>query len=33
MWGYWDSHVQETIAFFKRVLNLGEEDPAAGERQ
>lgn len=32
-WEYWDTHVQETIAFFKRVLTLGEEDPAAGERE
>ncbi len=32
-WGYWDAHVQETIAFFKRVLKLGEGDPAAGERE
>lgn len=32
-WMYWDEHVQETIAFFKRVLKLGEEDPAAGERE
>ena len=30
-WEYWDAHVQETIAFFKRVLPLGEEDPAAGQ--
>jgi len=32
-WQYWDAHVQETIAFFKRVLKLGEGDPAAGERE
>ena len=31
-WEYWDAHVQETVAFFKRALNLGE-DPAAGERE
>ncbi len=31
-WEYWDEHVQETIAFFKRVLKLGEEYPA-GERE
>lgn len=32
-WEYWDSHVQETVAFFKRVLKLGPEDPTAGERE
>ena len=32
-WGYWDSHVQETIAFFKRILKLGEENPAEGEQE
>jgi putative tributyrin esterase len=32
-WEYWDAHIQETIAFFQRVLNLGQEDPAAGERE
>jgi len=32
-WEYWDQHVQETVAFFKRVLNLGEDNPAAGERE
>jgi len=32
-WEYWDAHIQETIAFFQRVLNLGLEDPAAGERE
>jgi len=32
-WEYWDAHVQETITFFKRVLSLGPEDPAVGERE
>ena len=31
-WEYWDAHIQETLTFFKRVLNLGEENPA-GERE
>ena len=30
-WEYWDAHVQETVAFFKRVLKLGEEDLEARE--
>ncbi len=30
-WGYWDAHIQKTLGFFKRVLKLGQEDPA-GER-
>ena len=32
-WEYWDAHVQDTLAFFKRVLNLGEENPAEGVRE
>ena len=32
-WEYWDAHVQETVAFFKRVLKLGQEDPEAGEQE
>lgn len=30
-WAYWDSHVQETVTFFKRALKLSQEDPEAGE--
>ena len=32
-WEYGDLHIQDTLAFFKRVLNLGPEDPAAGEQE
>ena len=32
-WEYWDAHIQDTLAFFKRVLKLGEENPAEGKRE
>jgi len=32
-WDYWNAHVQQTIAFFKRVLKLGQEDMAEGEQE
>lgn len=32
-WEYWDAHIQETVAFFKRVLKLGEENPVEGEQE
>jgi S-formylglutathione hydrolase FrmB len=32
-WAYWDKHVQDTLAFFKRVLKMGPKDPVAGERE
>ena len=32
-WEYWDAHIQDTIAFFKRVLKIKPYDPAAGERE
>lgn len=32
-WEYWDRHIQDTLAFFKPILKLGQEDPAVGEQE